>query len=167
MPTQTTMAATEVHALLRRAFAMRAAFYARMFEVLRAELGRERAMTLMKEATRQMGEKAGAGLAGHGPADLAGLSRDFLGGIIEGETLFSPELRRCDEAELTIHFHRCPLKEAWQAEGCGDADLKDLCEIAGAIDQGMFTAAGFTFAGETWQPGREGCCTLRVLPGKD
>ena len=37
--------------------------------------------------------------------------------------------------------------------------------FAGAIDVKLFERAGFTFAGETWQPGRSGCCLLKVRPG--
>lgn len=151
--------------LLRRSFAMRAAFYAETFDVLRERFGRDEAMALMKVMTRRMGEKMGKAYAAHGPADLAGLKDSFLGGIIEGEALFAPEVKRCDAQELAIDFHRCPLKEAWQAAGRNDEDLKDLCIIAGAIDGGLFEAAGFTFAGTTWQPGESGCCHLRVLPG--
>lgn len=151
--------------LLRRSFAMRAAFYAETYDVLREKFGREEAMRLCIEMTRRMGEKMGAAYAQHGPADLAGLKDSFLGGIIEGEALFAPELKRCDAELLAIDFHRCPLKEAWVAAGRNDADLEDLCVIAGAIDGGLFETAGFAFAGETWKPGESGCCKLRVLPG--
>lgn len=156
---------TEMQTLLRRSFAMRAAFYAETYDVLRERFGREEAMKLCMQMTRRMGEKMGSGLAKHGPADLNGLKDSFLAGIIEGEALFAPEVIRCDGEALCINFHRCPLKEAWQAQGRDDADLDDLCVIAGAIDGGLFEAAGFTFAGETWKAGESGCCKLKVLPG--
>jgi hypothetical protein len=155
----------EMQALLRRSFAMRAAFYAETYDVLRERFGRDEAMALCTAMTRRMGEKMGAAYAEHGPADLAGLKDSFLAGIIEGDALFAPEVVRADHEALRIDFHRCPLKEAWQAQGRGDADLEDLCVIAGAIDGGLFEAAGFTFAGETWRPGETGCCKLKVLPG--
>ena len=41
-----TVPATEMQHLLRRSFAMRAAFYAETFDVLKAEFGREKAMQL-------------------------------------------------------------------------------------------------------------------------
>jgi hypothetical protein len=160
-----TVQRVEMQALLRRSFAMRAAFYAETYDVLRERFGREEAMRLCMVMTRRMGEKMGKAYAAHGPADLEGLKDSFLGGIIEGGALFSPEVIRCDASELCINFHRCPLKEAWQVQGRNDADLQDLCVIAGAIDGGLFEAAGFTFAGETWQPGESGCCKLKVLPG--
>ncbi len=160
-----TVAATDMQHLLRRSFAMRAAFYAETFDVLKAEFGREKAMELCMTMTRRMGEKMGGAYAKHGPADLAGLKDAFLCGIIEGEALFSPEVVRCDHDALEINFHRCPLKEAWEDQGRAGADLEDLCVIAGAIDGGLFETAGFTFAGETWRQGQQGCCRLKVLPG--
>jgi hypothetical protein len=160
-----TVPRAEMQSLLRRSFAMRAAFYAETFCVLKDKFGRDEAMKLTMQMTRRMGEKMGVAYARHGPSDLAGLKTSFLNGIIEGEALFSPEVIQCDSEALCINFHRCPLKEAWQAQGFGDSDLKDLCIIAGAIDGGLFEAAGFTFAGETWQPGESGCCKLKVLPG--
>jgi L-2-amino-thiazoline-4-carboxylic acid hydrolase len=151
--------------LLRRSFAMRAAAYGHMFDVLREEFGEEQALALGMKATRRMGETMGKAFADKGPDDLSGLKDAFLGGIIEGEHLFAPEVTRCDAGELNIFFHRCPLKEAWVAQGRSDHDVAALCKLAGAIDGGLFESAGFTFAGTTWQPGESGCCKLRVLPG--
>lgn len=155
----------EARALLRRSFAMRAQAYAHMFDVLREEFGAERALELTMRATRRMGEKMGEAFEEHGPRDLAGLKNAFLSGIIEGEALFSPEVVVCDDERLEIYFHRCPLKEAWVQMGRGDEDVEMLCRMAGAIDGGLFTRAGFTFAGDTWKPGEHGCCRLKVLPG--
>lgn len=160
-----TVPISEMQNLLRRSFAMRAAFYAETFAVLRDKFGREEAMALCMQMTRRMGEKMGKAYAKHGPSDIKGLKESFLNGIIEGAALFAPEVTRCDDEALCIHFHRCPLKEAWQAQGHDDASLRDLCVIAGAIDGGLFEAAGFTFAGTTWEPGEAGCCKLKVLPG--
>lgn len=157
-----TMPLAAAHDLLRRAFAQRAAFYGHMLDVLTDEFGRAQAIALMQRATHRMGAAMGRALAGH---DLAGLRDAFLGGVIEAEALFAPDTLRCDGEELVMHFHRCPLKEAWQAEGRSADDQRDLCTVAGAVDAGLFTAAGFSFRNETWQPGGEGCCTLRIRPG--
>lgn len=156
----------EAQALIRRSFAMRASAYAHIFDVLREQFGTDRALELAMESTRRMGETMGAAFATHGPGDLAGLKDAFLGGIIEREDLFAPDVQHCSAEELRIFFHRCPLKEAWQAAGRSNEDVRLLCRMAGAIDRGLFERAGFTFAGTTWQPGGEGCCTLRVLPGR-
>jgi L-2-amino-thiazoline-4-carboxylic acid hydrolase len=152
-------------AQLQRAFAMRAAAYAHMYDVLAEEFGPPRAVDLCSRATERMGRTMGQAFAHLGPSDLPGLGKAFLAGIIEGETLFAPEVRQCDHAELRIDFHRCPLKEAWERMGRSQAEVATLCRIAGAIDKGLFEAAGFRFAGETVGPGEAGCCRLRVLPG--
>ena len=164
--TSRSFGAHEVHELLRRAFAMRAASYAHFYDVLREQLGREAALAICKKATRRMGEAMGPALSDHAPADLEGLRDAFLGGIIEGEVLFAPTDVVADEEGLRIDFMRCPLKEAWEAMGRREGELEDLCEIAGAIDIGLFESAGFRFAGRTWRLGQQGCCRLRVLPGE-
>lgn len=156
----------DVHALLRRAFAMRAAAYAHTYDVLAEEFGQERALELCKRATRRMGEAMGVAFAGHAPSDLPALKDAFLGGIIEGEALFAPEVVQADGEAMRINFHRCPLKEAWEQQGRSPEDVEVLCEVAGAIDIGLFEGAGFTFAGETWKVGDAGCCRLCVLQGQ-
>lgn len=151
---------------LQAAFTMRAAAYANMFDVLREAFGADRAVELVGEGTRRMGVTMGAKFADLGPADLAGLKDRFLGGIPAGDVLFQPEVRQCDNDRLEIKFHRCPLKDAWVAMGRSDEDVELLCKAGGAIDGGLFKAAGFVFKGETWVPGETGCCRLIVEPGE-
>jgi hypothetical protein len=150
---------------LQRAFAMRAQAYAHVFDVLRERFGADQALALLSESTRRLGTAMGGRYAEFAPGDLAGLRDAFLSGIPAGDVMFQPEVQRCDTESLEIQFHRCPLKETWQAMGRSDEDLELLCRAAGAIDQGLFGGAGFTLEGETWQPGRSGCCLLRVKPG--
>jgi predicted ArsR family transcriptional regulator len=151
--------------MLSGAYTMRAKFYMHMFDVLREEFGAERAVSLVGEAARRLGAEMGQKLAPHGPDDIKGLTDQFLAGIPCRESLFAPELRKCDAEGMEIQFHRCPLKDTWVAEGRSDEDLELLCRAAGTIDAGMFGAAGFTFKGETWTPGKTGCCRLVVEPG--
>lgn len=150
---------------LRKALTMRARAYAHMFDVLREEFGPERAMELGREITRRLGVQMGRAFKDLRPDDLAGLKDRFLNGIPEREAMFAPEVERCDDRSLKIYFHRCPLKQAWQEMGRDGEELALLCKMAGAIDQGLFTTAGFTFASTTWQPGESGCCRLMITPG--
>lgn len=154
-------------AMLKASYAMRAEAYAQFFDVLREEFGPERAVELMARATRRMGRGMGRKFAEYGPADLEGLKDAFLGGIPCAADMFAPEVKRSDEERLEIQFHRCPLKDTWVATGRSEEDVEWLCKAAGAIDDGLFTEAGFTFKGETWTPGRSGCCLLRVEPGPE
>jgi hypothetical protein len=157
--------ATVPMSALRAALKMRAVAYAHMFDVMREHLGQEKAQEIGQEATRRLGEGMGDAFKQFAPNDLAGLKDAFLGGIPGIGDLFIPEVVKCDEDELQIYFERCPLKDGWTEMGKSDEDMEQLCKFAGAIDGGLFEAAGFTFAGETWKPGQPGCCRLRVLPG--
>ena len=150
---------------LRAALKMRAAAYAHMFDVMREHVGLEKAQEIGQEATRRLGQSMGGAFTDFAPDDLPGLGEAFLGGIPGIGELFVPEVVQCDEEELQIYFERCPLKDGWTDMGKSDEDMEELCKFAGAIDGGLFEAAGFTFAGETWKPGQPGCCRLRVLPG--
>ena len=40
----------------------------------------------------------------------------------------------CTQEELEIHFHRCPLKEAWQGAGYDGEAPENLCDIGGVVD---------------------------------
>ena len=152
---------------LRAALKMRAAAYAHMFDVMREHLGLEKAQEIGQEATRRLGQGMGGAFTAYAPNDLAGLKDAFLGGIPGIGELFVPEVVKCDDEELQIYFERCPLKDGWVEMGKSDAEIEQLCKFAGAIDGGLFEAAGFTFAGETFQAGQPGCCRLRVLPGAE
>jgi hypothetical protein len=143
----------------------RALFYAAMFDELARRFGEAEAEAIMKVVTYRRGAEVGRRFAGFAPADLAGLCRAFLDFVPDRGRLFAAEVLRCDGEELAIRMHRCPLKEAWQKVGLPDERVAALCRIAGRVDDGTFEAAGFRFAGTTWEPGREGCCTLVIRPG--
>lgn len=150
---------------LQAALKMRAVAYAHMFDVMRETIGLEKALKIGQEATRRLGADMGPKYGDFAPNNLEGLKDAFLSGIPGVGDLFIPEVVKCDDEELEIYFQKCPLKDAWVDIGRSGEDLGHLCDFAGAIDGGLFTAAGFTFAGETWKPGQSGCCRLRVLPG--
>lgn len=146
-------------------FQNRAMVYQRVLLELEEELGRERAAALLARAIEARGRDKGPSYARFAPDDFAGLRDAFLGNIPDEGRMFAPEVLRCDETGLDIHFHRCPLKEAWQQAGLAEEEVARLCRIAARVDNGMFEAAGFTFEADTYQPGVEGCCRLHVRPG--
>lgn len=150
---------------LRAAFKSRALVYAAMYEEMAAEFGAAKAREVCKRAIYKRGESIAGVFAPHAPADLAGLKDTFLDFIPQGRELFAPEVVQCNERELEIQFHRCPLKEAWIEAGYDGAALANLCDIGGVVDYGTFEKAGFSIRSETWQPGREGCCRLHIAPG--
>ena len=151
---------------LYAAFKNRALMYWHVFDELRKALGEPQATALMARAIEARGREIGRQFSRYGPADLAGLRDAFVGGVPDDGRMFAPRVDRCDATALDITLQRCPLKEAWQEAGVADADTAALCRIAGRVDNGTFEAAGFEFAADTWQPGRDGCCHLHVRPGR-
>lgn len=150
---------------LKGAFAMRADAYAHLFDVLREEFDTQKAVELIAKATTRLGRGLGERYSHLGPDNLPGLKDAFLSGIPCAADMFAPEVLQCDDERLEIQFHRCPLKDHWVEQGRSDADIEHLCKAAAAIDGGLFSSAGFTFKGETWQRGNPGCCLLKVEPG--
>lgn len=140
----------------------RALLYATLYDTLAGELGAADAERLLATAIRARGEQGGAGLSRHAPADFGGLRDSFLKGVPGEGALFAPEVERCDRGGLEIRFHACPLKDAWHDAGLSEERIATLCRIAGAVDRGMFEAAGFAIENRTWTPGAPGCCHLSV-----
>ena len=160
-----TSAEQDLRRQLKEAHMSRAMVYAAFFDALTARFGDAVAEEVMKEAIYRRGREIGKRFAAHGPSDLAGLRDAFLDFVPDQGRLFQPEVRRDDAQALDIKFHACPLKEAWQAAGLSDERIATLCRIAGVVDNGTFEAAGFAFSAETWRPGDDGCCLLRIRPG--
>jgi predicted ArsR family transcriptional regulator len=140
----------------------RALVYLEVYDVLAEELGAERAEALLAKAILQRGRNAGQAFAEFAPADFDGLCKAFLKGVPGEGALFAPELRRCDANGIEIQFHACPLKDAWEDAGLAPDKRATLCRIAGAVDKGMFEAAGFAIDNRTWTPGAKGCCFLSI-----
>ena len=146
------------------AFAVRARSYAHIFDVLSENFGADRAVDLPAEATHRMGEANGPALAKFAPGDLAGLKAAFLGAMPAPEATFKPEVLQEVGGRLDIQFHGCPLVAAWKEMGRSDDDIERLCQGARAVDHGLFTAAGFAFAGEGWKRDGGDRCRLHIAP---
>ena len=144
----------------------RAMMYYYIFEELRKELGDDKAAEIIKRGIYNRGVEIGKKYASFFPADLEGLKEAFLASSADQGKMFEPEVLRCDPTGLDVKLQSCPLKEAWQEAGLGEQEIATMCDIAAVVDYGTFEGAGFGFSAETWQPGREGCCLLKIRPGK-
>ncbi len=150
---------------LDAAFGNRALIYWSIYEELRAELGPERAATILGRAIERRGAAAGAALFARLPVRTpATVAEAFLAVSPDEGRLFPHEVRRDPDGAVHIKVTRCPLKDAWVAAGLSDADLATICKIAGRFDTGCFGAAGIGFAADTWTAGATGCCHLHLLP---
>jgi hypothetical protein len=163
-------AATRAERLAREldaAFAARGRLYWHLFATLRDALGADEAERLLGAAIERHGATAGRAIFGAAPPDapLEVATRFLTLGSPDWGRLFPHELTRDDDGAVTIRVLRCPLKDAWIADGRSDAEVALLCRVAGRADHGVFGQAGCRFAAETWQPGRDGCCVLHLGPG--
>ena len=150
---------------LRAAVANRALIYRHVFQVLSKRLGEAEATEIMKEAIYNRGLEVGTAFRQYAPNDLTGLKDAFLAYIPDDGRMLEPEVKRADGGGVDLKFHRCPLKEAWQAAGVSDEELAKLCDIAATVDYGTFEGAGFSLEADSWRPGEEGCCFLHIRPG--
>jgi hypothetical protein len=147
-------------------FKNRAMIYFHIFKALQKELGEQKAVELMRRSIYNRGLEIGEQFKKFAPADLHGLKDAFLEFIPDEGKMFDPEVRQCDDSGLEIKMRRCPLKDAWQDAGLNDSDIARMCDIAAFVDKGTFEGAGFVFSAETWTPGQQGCCLLKIRPGK-
>lgn len=148
------------------AMKMRARMYYHIFCELRDEFGEDQATALMKRGIVKGGHDIAVNFKKFAPGDLKGLKDAFLGSIPDNGAPFSPEVVQCDDDDLIIQFHSCPLKEAYEEMGLSDEEKEKILAIAAAIDGGLFGGAGFEFSSTTWKPGQTGCCRLHIKPGK-
>ena len=158
------MSESDLRDELKASFKNRAVLYYLIFDELRNEVGEDRAITILKRAIYRRGQQIGQQFSRFAPQDLGGLQEAFLGIIPDEGRLFDPHVVKCDAESLVVHLNTCPLKEAWEELELDEHDLTVMCEIAGEIDKGTFEGAGFSFEPDTWQPGRAGCCHLKVRP---
>ena len=151
---------------LYAAYKNRAMMYYHILEELKKEVGDEKAAEMLKRGIYNRGLEIGKKYEKYGPADLEGLKHAFITGATDQGNMFQPEVLRCDAESLDIQLQSCPLKDAWQEAGLKDHEVASMCDIAALVDYGTFEGAGFRFSAETWYPGKAGCCTLRIRPGK-
>ncbi|MCF8480552.1 MAG: L-2-amino-thiazoline-4-carboxylic acid hydrolase [Rhodospirillum sp.] len=140
----------------------RAMVYKAMLDELRESLGEEQAIALMRGAIERRGREIGKQFQTFAPGDFAGLRDAFIAYIPDAALTVDPDVRKCDADGLEIKFRRCPLKTAWIDAGLPDPEVETLCAIAGCVDTGTFTEAGFAIDVETWKQGEEGCCRLVI-----
>ena len=147
---------------LREAFAGRALLYDAIDRELTAEIGADRAAEVLGRAIEGRGRAVAAAMfADIDRADPRAVADRFLATSPDGGTMYPTAVDRVDGA-VTIAVQRCPLQDAWRAAGVAPERVARLCRIAGRVDTGLFGATGVKFSAQTWAPGREGCCRIRL-----
>lgn len=71
---------------------------------------------------------------------------------------FEMDVVRCDEDQLHIEFHYCPLVNAWLKQGVSEEDLKLMCDAAMDGDRGIAAECGYGYKlGKTIANGYDIC----------
>lgn len=146
---------------LKDAYMSRGQLYVTFYRTIAKRYGDNAAREILKEAIYEWGAGLAGGVSPCAPANFSGLNDVFFNSPDGGE-MFRPRVGAPDDEGVDAHFLACPLKEAWIAAGLSDGEVAMFCDIASAADYGTLEAAGFAISIETWKPGAEGCCSLKV-----
>jgi len=145
----------EVVNRMRGAFGHRATWMGLMYDEARKkgldleEVGRA--------AINKTGHVHGERINNTKPADTPEAFKDtFLDEL--GQKMFEMDITKCDDEELHVEFHYCPLVTAWQELGFDDETIDTLCDMAMDGDRGIAAENGFEFTlGDTIAKGCKTC----------
>ncbi|WP_320128794.1 L-2-amino-thiazoline-4-carboxylic acid hydrolase [uncultured Sphaerochaeta sp.] len=74
------------------------------------------------------------------------------------QKIFEMDVTRCDEDELTIEFHYCPLVSAWKKLGATDEEIQLMCDAAMDGDRGIAAECDYDYElGKTIANGYDIC----------
>jgi len=74
------------------------------------------------------------------------------------QKVFEMDVKRCDEDELYIEFHYCPLVSAWKKLGASDEAIKLMCDAAMDGDRGIAAECNYGYElGKTIANGYDVC----------
>ncbi len=121
----------------------RARIYVHIYRELSKEIGRDKAVEILKRALYARGREKGMQLANRlGGRDLDGLAVAFMEGNADMDA-FEHEVVQRGPDYVLLRLNRCPLVDAWEEAGLKPDERKDMCDIAYQVDFGKFEAAGF------------------------
>jgi hypothetical protein len=140
----------------------RARIYLHIYRELSKELGKDRAMSILKKAIYARGKEKGVLLAGKlGQPDLHQLALSFMEGQGAMDA-FGHEIVEEHSDFIVLRLNRCSLFEAWEEAGLSPEEKSELCDIAYQVDFGKFEGAGYRLSFNSRIA--DGCksCDLRV-----
>ena len=139
----------------------RALIYLDIFREISHRRGEQEATDILRTALEKRGRAFGKSLKSFAPRNFRGLCNAFAY-VPDGGVMFHPQEVRCDDEALELKMRKCPLKEAWQSAEVTERELSLLLYCASAMDVGTMDEAGFELKIQTWQPGEDGCCSLKI-----
>ncbi|MEO1192835.1 MAG: L-2-amino-thiazoline-4-carboxylic acid hydrolase [Pseudomonadota bacterium] len=139
----------------------RGKIYLAAFREVKQRYGEAEAISVMRAASRAVGEAEGQGLSCFAPRDFAGMAEAFAKAPDDGTT-YQADIRQLDETCLEVQMMACPLRDSWIEAGCSDEEVCTLLYCASAFDEATLETAGFDYELELWTPGQVGCCRTRI-----
>jgi len=128
---------------LREEIKNRARIYYLIYRELSREVGKEKAVGILKRALYERGRGKGLQLVQKiGGADLRKLAHAFVEGKQEVD-VFGHEVVRADDESAVLRLNACPLVEAWNDLGLSAEEKMLMCDIAYQVDFGKFETAGY------------------------
>jgi hypothetical protein len=122
----------------------RARIYYHIYRELSQEVGKERAIGILKRAIYERGKEKGLQLAKKiGKPDLQRLADAFVQGKEEMD-VFGHEVVQVEMDHALLRLNECPLVEAWRELDLPPEEIKTLCDFAYQVDFGKFETAGYT-----------------------
>lgn len=154
----------------RDAFENRAQMYWSIYDEMSAEVGAERATTIMKQAVYRRGLEVGRKYrASAESGDLAAVGAIFCDGSPSQGALFTPGIEALEDGRLVLKMESCPLIDAWRKLGLTPEAVDRMCDISAAVDEGTFAGAGLslTFLDRLGMAGSCRCLLELRLPAAD
>lgn len=140
----------------------RANIYVHIYKELAKEVGRDKAVEILKRALYARGREKGAQLkAKIGKPDLHQLALAFMAGNADMDA-FGHEVVREEADHVVLRLNRCPLVEAWKGSGLTPDEQRNMCDIAYQVDFGKFEAAGYRLAFSCRIADQCGSCDMKV-----
>lgn len=144
----------------------RARVYVELLREMKAEFGEKKAREVFFRATKNCGEKMCKEFFGvENTYPLPKFKDMLLGSYPAGGALHKPEVVRCNEEELVVCMHDCPVKQAWRSFGLDREEVKEMCYVADGWDHGMFGSM-YDFYVDYWHDDPKDCCTLHMKSKK-
>jgi len=121
----------------------RARIYVHIYRELSKEVGRDKAIEILKKALYARGREKGNQLAAKiGKPDLHQLAIAFVEGKGDMDA-FGHEIVQEHADFVLLRLKQCPLVEAWKELELTPEEQKIMCDIAYQVDYGKFEAAGY------------------------
>jgi hypothetical protein len=140
----------------------RARIYVLIYRELSQEVGREKAVAILKAALYKRGKEKGIQLAQKiGSPDLHKLSLTFMESAGDMDA-FGHEIVEEHPDHVILRLNHCPLVAAWDEADLSLEEKKVLCDIAYQVDFGKFEAAGYTLSFNCRAVDGDKSCDLRI-----